>query len=165
MATNVYVNVIARTSGFTRGMRQAQRGLRDLRVSVGRSYASLMRLSAAILGVGGVTYALKKMVEATADTETALAKFNVVFGEQAKAMRTWANEFSRNMKLAQTDTLKYLSSVQDLLVPLGLARKDAAELSKIAVQAAVDLARFGGREPADAIRALQGALTGETEAM
>ncbi len=166
MASNVYVNVIARTSGFTRGMQNAQKALRGFQVTVGKTYNTLRNLSMMLIGAGGVTYGVKKMLDAAAETETVLNKFNVVFGDQAAATQAWAKEFSRNMALAQTDTLKFLASVQDLLVPLGMGRDKATELSKIAVRAATDLARFTeGRTPAEALNAMTGAIMGETEAL
>jgi hypothetical protein len=60
---------------------------------------------------------------------------------------------------------KYLSSIQDLLVPTGLTRTESGKLSNEFVKLAADLGSFNNMKTADVIMDIQSALQGSSETM
>ncbi len=110
-----------------------------------------------ILGLGAA------FVKAAADAEETNSKFNVVFRDQADAVRKWAKEFAGATGRSTIENIKFLASVQDLFVPLGVSRDKAADLSKSVVTLATDMSSFNNLPTADVIRDIQSALVGNHE--
>ena len=110
-----------------------------------------------ILAIGVAT------VKAASDAEESLAKFNTVFGDQADAVEEWADEYSSSVNRSKYANLEMLSSVQDLFVPLGAARDEAAELSKAVLELATDVGSFNNLPTEQVIRDIQSALVGNHE--
>jgi hypothetical protein len=107
----------------------------------------------------------KNMISAASDAEETANKFKEVFKgidtESSAAVKNLGNSF----KLATSTSQELLSSTGDLLVGLGLSRKEALKLSTDVVKLSADVASFknvqGGTERASI--ALTKALLGERE--
>ena len=108
-------------------------------------------------GIGGLA------VKLGSDAEEIGSKFDAVFKETAAGAEEFANEFGTRVGRSVVDTKKQLAEFQDVLVPLGFARKEATELSKALTTAAVDLASFNNKSDEQASQALTKALTGQRE--
>ncbi len=123
-----------------------------------------------ILGTIGVTISLagvikfgKDSLEAASNLEQMEMKFNTVFGEMEKAADQWAGNFADSIGRSKTTIKTYMADNQNLLVGMGMARDQAAEMTEQMVKAALDLASFNNISDDDAVRAMSKALMGETE--
>lgn len=88
------------------------------------------------------------------------SKFDIVFGKMAKSSRKWAEDFAKSTGDSKYEIMSFMSSMQDLFVPMGFTRKAAADLSKQFTQLGIDLASFNNIKPEEAMEKLQSALTG-----
>jgi hypothetical protein len=104
-------------------------------------------------------------IKAAADLKDVESKFNLVFGNMADDTRKWADEFATSTNRAGGDLQKFLSGLQDTLVPMGAMPEAAQKMSKDLVSLAVDLASFNNMNDADVVRDLQAAITGSGEVM
>lgn len=107
----------------------------------------------------------KSAIDAAATLEAVQSKFDVVFGDMGESTRQWAAQMAESLGRGQGDIERFLSSIQDLLVPMGVAPDHARDMSKAVSQLAIDLASFNGISDDDALRALQSALVGNGETM
>ena len=162
LMTQVGIEYIARDRSRG-GTNSFNRNLMTTSQSVQRLGSSLLRLA----GVGGGIYMLQRglrnvIAEASRAQET-IGKFNVVFGDNARAAALWAEEFGNSVGRSTTDIQEWMASVQDLFVPLGFARDKATGLSESLVKLAVDVASFSNKIDADVIRDFTSALVGNHE--
>lgn len=164
------MSVIAKTDTFERNMSKARGHVGQFDRSVKRSSMTMAGLSRSILavaGVGGGLYMLQRglrgVINEASRTEEIVAKFNVVFRDQAKEASIWAMAFGDTVGRSTQDIKEWMASLQDTFVPLGIARDEAAELSKSLVKLAVDVASFNNKADADVIRDFTSALVGNHE--
>jgi hypothetical protein len=132
-----------------------------------RGLTDMSRTLLRIAGVGGGIYALQRgfrstIAEASSAQET-FAKFDVVFRDQSRDVKKWAEDFGDSVGRATHDVAGWAAGLQDTFVPLGIARDKAAELSKSLVSLAVDVASFNNKADADVIRDFTSALVGNHE--
>ena len=134
---------------------------------------NLQQLGKTVAGVGkkmslfvtGPLAALGTLAVKTAsDYEETRSKFQTVFGDFAAQAEEWAVNFGRAVGRSQNDILGWLSTIQDTFVPLGFAREQSAEFSKVVTQLAVDLASFNNVAEDKALADLQTTLVGNVEA-
>ena len=143
-----------------------KRGLKQTERTIGRFGRSLRNTGAAMLGFGGALAApFAASIKAAANLEETMNKFNVVFGQNAKQVKEWGDTFAAEVGRSRQQIADFLSSAQDLLVPIGFEPGAAEELSKQLTTLAVDLASFNNMADADVMRDLQAALTGSGEVM
>ncbi len=140
----------------------------DLDKSIKGSEGSVKKFSklavAAYAAVGVAIIAVgKKFSGLAAQAEEIRSKFNTVFGTTAREIRNWAKTYSDSVGRSETDTLAFLSSVGDLLKPLGFAKEDVDGLSKSFVTLANDVGSFNDIPTADVIRDFNAAITGSPE--
>ena len=130
-----------------------------------------MRLGLVIQGVEAgirtlnrlIVTPFKTAITASGDMEEAVSKFNVVFGENAAAVREWSASFGRSVGRSQLELTRMLSTLQDTFVPLGYARDQAAEMSKTLTLLAVDVASFNNASDTEVLQAFQSAIVGNHE--
>jgi hypothetical protein len=127
-----------------------------------RSFAAVGARFATI-GLGVAATGTGFAVKIAADAEEMQSKFEAVFKELTGEATQFAEEFAGRIGRSVGETKRQMSEFQDVLVPLGFARKDAAGLSKALLTAATDLASFNNKTDAQASEALLKALTGERE--
>lgn len=104
-------------------------------------------------------------VAAFSDAEEAYGKFDVVFGEFARATEADLDTIAEATGRSKYELIDYASTIQDTFVPLGFAREEAAKMSTSITELAIDLASFNNLETADVVRDLQSALVGNTETL
>jgi len=121
------------------------------------------RISAAItaplVAAGGVA------VKLAADAEVSQRRFQKVFGESAKEVKSFANTLGQATGNSSFALQALLANTQDIITGLGATTEEGAELSKQLTVLGTDLAAFTGTEAEEAILALTRALTGETEGL
>jgi len=162
---DLVVRIVGDTAQFVRSidhsgqkLNQFEKDLKkitDTMSRVGKKMTTFVTLP--IIGIGAA------FVKAAADAEEINSKFNVVYKEQAESVREWAKEFSQATGRANVDNIRFLASVQDLFVPLGIARDKAAELSKSVVTLSTDIGSFNNLPTADVLRDIESALVGNHE--
>jgi len=120
----------------------------------------------AMTAVAAITVAgAKKAIAAASDLQEVQSKFDVVFaGQQAKA-EGWSKTLVDSYYMSTREAKQYLSSVQDLLVPMGMASDKAGVMSNEVVKLAADLGSFNNLPTEQVMMNIQSALTGEYESM
>jgi hypothetical protein len=123
--------------------------------------AGYIAIAAVLTGVvaKGFATAFKKASE----FEEANSKFGVVFrgvSDEANRMR---NELVDSYGVSTIEATKMLSSIQDFLVPMGVARDEALGLSDGFSRLAVDLGSFNDMPTADVLDAIKSGLAGQSE--
>ncbi len=86
-----------------------------------------------------------------------------MFGEEAARVDEQLGSFSKQAGRARSELIGFSSSFQDLLVPLGFARDEAADLSVAMTTLAIDVGSFANRADADVVRDFNAALVGSSE--
>jgi biotin carboxyl carrier protein len=156
-------------SGDTRGLTKATtRASVDLANFSDKGSKSLNRLKAAAAGAGVVLGAAlvsgaKKGIESAVDLEEQMNKTRVVFRGSEKEILRWSKTTAMSLGISRREALAATGTLGNMLVPMGLARDRAAEMSKRMVQLAADMASFNNADPSDTLDALRSGLAGETE--
>lgn len=143
---------------------EVESGAVGLQASIGKISFAALTASAVAFGAT-VTAALAQGIRAASDLEEATSKFNVVFKGQEKAAESWANTLVEAYGLSSRESRQYLSSVQDLLVPMGMQAQSAAKLSNEIVKLSVDLGSFNNLPTEQVMLDIQSALVGNYETM
>ena len=86
-----------------------------------------------------------------------------MFGKFATKATQWAADFGQAVGRARQDVKKWMSGIQDILVPMGYARGKAFDLSKAIVTLAVDVGSFSNVASEDVLRDFTSALVGNHE--
>src|SRR3990167_151918 len=137
------------------------------RRSLGGVAATAGKVLAGGLIAGGVALAAfsVKAIMAGSDAEETRSKFLTVFKDMSGSVQTWSDSVANSMGLTKTAALGMLASTQDLLVPMGLARDQAAGLSQNVLKLAGDMGSFNNVDAADVLNDINSALVGESEPM
>lgn len=158
-AGKAFVELYANDNKLTRGLRSAQRKLK-------RFSATVTGMGARLAGLASLTAVpLSFTIKAASDMEETMNKFNVVFGDNSKVVKTWSDKFAADVGRSKQQVADFMAGSQDLFVPLGFEAGAATEMSKEITSLAVDLASFNNMADADVIRDLHAALTGSGEVM
>jgi hypothetical protein len=137
-AEEVYIEVSADTKSAVTNLKKAETTTSKLTSSL-KKLAGPVALGAIALKAIEVG---KQFSRLAADAEETRSKFNTVFKDQAASVSAWADDYADAVGRSSTDTLAFLATIQDTLVPLGFARGAAGDLSKQVVELAGDLASF-----------------------
>jgi predicted HicB family RNase H-like nuclease len=146
---------------LTRSGQQAEKGMGSLSAAAKRLGVAL----AAAFSAYAVVNETRKMIQAASDLEETLNKFNVVFRGMQDQADEWTKNLQKNFNMSETAARSYLASVQDMLVPMGMAREEAGQLSNKIVELSADLGSFNNMPTADVMRDIQAALSGEYEGL
>jgi hypothetical protein len=161
------VLVRAKTDQYKKDLKTAK----DKTVAFGKSaVASIGKISTSMAAFGGVAstafaFASIKMLDYGSDLQETQGKFDVVFRGMTESAEAWSDTLQDAYAMGETESKKYLSSIQDLLVPTGMLREEAGELSNNFVKMAADLGSFNNRETVEVVRDIQSALQGSSETM
>lgn len=124
--------------------------------------------TAAILGVTLFNASRKQaleMIRVAAAAEEVRSKFQAVFKGEAPEAERRLLAIASSAGRAKIDLLDMAAGIQDILVPLGLSREAAAQLSTGLSQLAVDVGSFQNRSASEVGERFQSALVGNTEAV
>lgn len=152
------------SKGFEMGLKKGAGAITSFRQKVFSLKGAVAGLvgALALKQVGG---GLIKLVKMSAAAEELDSKFRAVFGDQSEDIQGWASRWSSAAGRSVHDTKEMLSSMQDLLVPMGLLPGASADISKRLTVLAEDVASFSNKEATDVMGDFQSALTGSGEVM
>ena len=108
---------------------------------------------------------LKRATDAAIGMEAKLRRTETVFGKQTRMVRRWARAHDEAFGASSTDVASYLTSIADILKPLGFTTKEATKLSMGVGDLIPALTEWNtkGMDAAQVTDALTAALTGERE--
>ena len=142
-----------------------------IKKGLSRALGRLKAFSKAAVKVGAVgvtaaaTAAFVNSISAASRLEETMNKFNVVFADNAKEVKSWGDGFAGEVGRGKEQIASFLAESQDLFVPLGFDQKSATEMSKTVTRLSVDLASFNNKADADVLNDMKAALTGSGEVM
>ena len=143
---------------------RATAGVRNFRVGVSATTAVVSGLVAA-LGARQFFEFGKGLSDAAASAQELRSAYEVVFSGLTEDVDAFAQTLSVDVGRGIGDISAGLVGFQDIFVPLGLAREDAAELSKVLVALGIDLASFRDTSDSEAFSRLQSGLVGNVEVL
>jgi len=160
-------------SDFKRGMNENRREIKQFDREVKKSQGTLKKYSerfkqagialttfgAIVTGVGF------KLARLAADANEIQSRFNHVFGQMAKDANKWAENFAENFGQSRSEIKSMMATLQDTLVPMGVAADRAYELNKRITQLALDMSSFADIPLKQAMSDIQSALVGQSEPM
>jgi hypothetical protein len=130
------------------------------------SWKSTLGSLAVGFGAGSALTAIgRDVLKAASDLEEATNKFDVVFAGQGRRAAQAVDVLTKAYAMSTREARQYLSSVQDLLVPMGVMPQKASEISAEVVKLAADLGSFNNLPTAQVIGDMQSALVGQYETM
>ena len=110
-----------------------------------------------------VAGSILKITNMAGDAAEQMSKASVVFGVSFNSMTQFAEEFGNTVNRSTFELMEMAASVQDILVPMGIARVSAADLSQEIVKLAVDVGSFSNVASKDVMRDFNSALVGNHE--
>ena len=120
---------------------------------------AMMPVSAATAALGAVA------LDTASDYEENLNKIDVAFENSADKVTDWANNARDEFGLSKVAASSAVSSFGALAKGVGVASKDAADMSTTLAGLSADLASYFNTSNEDAAKALEGIFTGESEAL
>lgn len=125
---------------------------------------SAAKMGAAFGGIAAAQKVVKDSIGNAVDLGEQMSKTAVVFrGPGAKSIQTWSKSTASALGISQSKALEATGVLGNMLVPMGIGRTKAAEMSKGMVGLASDMASFNNASPEDTLDALRSGLAGETE--
>jgi len=112
-----------------------------------------------------IVAASKKAIAAASDLQEVQGKFDVVFEGQRKKAEAWSKALVDSYAMSTRESKEYLSSIQDLLVPMGMAADKAGLMSNEVVKLSADLGSFNNLPTSKVMEDIQSALVGNYETM
>ena len=132
--------------------------------SLTKDLFSLQNVMIGVTGAGTLA-AIDMFVSKASDLEEVSSKFGVVFAGQADIASGWVQTLTDDFAMSTRESREYLSSIQDLLVPMGMQSTAAAQLSNEIVKLSADLGSFNNRKTEDVMADIQSGLVGNYETM
>ena len=145
---------------FQKGMRQATTDLRRFgkqMKDMASGFNTYVTLPVALAGAGAVKMA--------SDFEESMNKVNVAFGESAEKVRNWAKTSITSFGAAEGSALDMAALYGDMATSMGFGTDAAATMAMQLSQLAGDLSSFKNIPIKQAMTALNGVFTGETESL
>ena len=102
-------------------------------------------------------------IKAASDLGEAVNKSNVIFGDNAAEIESWAETGAEAFGLSKTAALDAAGGFGAMLQTAGVAVDESANMSKALVQLSGDMASFNNIDPTEALEKLRSGLAGEAE--
>lgn len=117
----------------------------------------------AALAIGGLALGAKKSIDAASDLNESINKSSVLFGAAAKTMPGFGESVAKSLGMSRNAALDNAAGIGAMLIPMGVAQKDAARMSSRMLTLAADLGSFHNADPTDMLDRLRAGLSGESE--
>jgi hypothetical protein len=117
----------------------------------------------ATAALGALTLAAGKAVQGAVNLGEQVNKTRVVFGRSGEGIVKWSETTADALGISQAAALEATGTFGNMLVPMGIARDQAAGMSKRMVELAADMASFNNASPEETLQAIRSGLAGETE--
>lgn len=158
---------------FKQGMQENKREIKGLNQEVNKSKSFLKKYSDGFKKVGtvltafgaivtGTSYKLAKMAS---DANEIQSRFDHVFGEMSDDANEWAENFADSFGQSNSEIKDMMATLQDTLVPMGVAEEKAYDLTQQITQLALDMSSFANVPLKQAMSDIQSALVGQSEPM
>ena len=159
--------------GFNEARQEARKTGKGIKKSLNEADKSAKKLTRSADGLGrtfavvaaAATAASVKMLAFASSVQEDANRATVVFGASAVKVEEDLTKFGDAVGRSRHDLTTMASVLQDTLVPMGLARDRAADLSSSLTKLAVDAAAFTSTDPAVAIQDFQSGLVGATRGL
>lgn len=112
-----------------------------------------------------LTLAGKEAFTAASDYEENLNKVDVAFGKNADSVEKWADTAITNFGLSKNQALEATALFGDMATSMGISQEEAVDMSVSLAGLAGDMASFKNVGIDQAMTALNGVFTGETESL
>jgi hypothetical protein len=112
-----------------------------------------------------VTGASFKLAKMASDANEIQSRFDHVFGELSDDANKWAENFAESFGQSRSEVKSMMATLQDTLVPMGVAEDKAYKLNKQITQLAIDMSSFVDVPLEKAMSDIQSALVGQSEPM
>lgn len=119
--------------------------------------------AAGTVAFAAISAGVYKTTQSAAIAEGSWNKFNTVFGEGADDMRAFIDNIRKEMPTATHEIARMGADLQDLLVPMGLARDQAQGLTQGFLDVANKVAAFNDVDPTEVLAAFKSGLSGSSE--
>lgn len=157
---DLLVNILGDASSLTKAVHQSKAQLNMLSKSMTRFGKRMStRLTLPIVAAGGAA------VKMAADMQESLNKVDVAFGSSSKGVKDFAKTTLTQFGIARGAALEMTSMFGDMATGMGINQVEAANMSKELTGLAGDLASFKNINIDEAMTALAGVFTGETESL
>lgn len=162
------------SSGFDKAIQNAEKSASSFEKKMESISSKAKSIGDKLSGIGtaltvGVTTPLaiagKGMVDAASDFDENLNKISVAFGDNADEVKAWADTATQSFGLSMNQALEATSLFGDMATSMGLSQGEAASMSTSLAGLAGDLASFKNIGIDQAMTALNGVFTGETESL
>jgi len=137
-------------------------GLRGASSQLGAGTAALFG-SAAFVASSLTTAAITKSVRAASDLNEQIAKNEQVFGDDAEAVKAWAETTGSSFGISQRAALEAAGTFGNLFSTVDINTARSAKMSRALTQLAADLASFNNANVDDVLLAIRSGLIGEAE--
>ena len=152
-ATAALKQVLGKTDQISKKLK----GVGDKLTSTGQSATTKLTLPI-VAGFG-------KAIKDASDYQENINKVETSFKKQAGSVKAWAKTATAQFGLSESKALEITSQFGDMGTSMGLSDKKAAAMSKTLAGLAGDLASFKNISADEALTALNGVFTGETESL
>ncbi|MFW5916455.1 MAG: hypothetical protein ACOCTM_03175 [Bacteroidota bacterium] len=165
--------VRAKNNQFKGEMRENKNEIRDFDDQAKRSQKTLgdysesfKRAGMVLTGFGvivtGVNFKLAKLAS---DANEIQSRFEHVFGEMSDSANDWAESFANEFNQSRSEIKSMMATLQDTLVPMGVAEDKAFELNKQITELAIDMSSFANVPLEKAMSDIQSAIVGQSRPM
>ena len=166
---DVYVEVKGDTAKVKGDLAELKRSSDTASAGMTASWAkvgvAMVAVAAAVAVTGKAIKKLEELVDVASALEEAFGKFSVVFSDQMVEAEQWSKTLVDSFAMSTRESYQFLSSIQDLLVPMGMASDEAGKMSFEVVKLSADLGSFNDLPTAQVMGDIQSALVGNYETM
>ena len=157
---SIIIDTKINTDGVDDGIQSVQSKMKSFGSAM-TNFGGKMSLAvtAPLTALGG------KMVSSASDMQENLNKVDVAFGKSADSVKAWADTATESFGLSKNQALEAASLFGDMGTSMGLPQDAAADMSTSLAGLAGDLASFKNIDVEQAMTALNGVFTGETESL
>lgn len=162
------------SSGFDKAIQSAEKAASSFEKRMESISSKAKSIGDKLSGMGtaltaGVTTPIsvagKRMVDAASDFDENLNKISVAFGDSADDVKAWADTATESFGLSMNQALEATSLFGDMATSMGISQSEAASMSTSLAGLAGDMASFKNIGIDEAMTALNGVFTGETESL
>lgn len=164
----------AKTTTFSGGLKQISTDFDTLKAKYAEQQEGLTKFGEGMANVGGkmsmfvtlpILAAGAASFKLASDMEETTNKVNVAFGDSAAKVLEWSKTSIETMGLAGQSALDAAALFGDMGTSMGFTQAKAADMSMNLTQLGADLSSFKNIPIEQAMTALNGVFTGETESM
>lgn len=161
-------DIKAKLKNIEADFKGTSRGVQSETNRMNSGFANLKKIIIGAFSIA-VLYKFKQgiqdCVKAASNLEEQTAKFGTVFGNQIDKASESVEILTELYGMSTREAREHMAAVQDLLVPMGMMRDEAANLSFEIVKLATDLGSFNNLPTKYVMNSIESALTGQYRTM